>query len=390
MCSIAWYTGSMSKGHRQTETNFSLKDQLFNKPAVSGLAKRIKAVYPQFKEAQFVKHTVTKFPELELKQRLSWIRENLRTYLPDDYRKAVTILLNSLPEECDPHLSDDDFGEFIYAPYGEFVAIYGCTKKELAFSLNALEQITTRFSAEEAIRYFINAFPEETMKRLHKWATHKHYHVRRLVSEGTRPKLPWCIGIELQPGQAMPLLDVLYTDSTRYVTRSVANHLNDISKTNPQLVVDTLHRWQKAGGQQSDELAFIVKHSLRTLVKQGNPAAMQVLGYSPKPHITVQAQVAPTVAIGQALEFGCSITAQRTEPLLIDYAIGFQTKSGKVSYKVFKWKQATLKKGETLELQKKHAFKIMTTRTLYPGKHTLSIQANGTVQHEAYFNVTEK
>lgn len=258
---------------------FSLKDHLFNEVKVRKLAKDIKAVYPAFKEKEFGRSVVAEFPELELMQRIAHISAVLREYLPQDYLEALGVLVTSLPAPCDPSLSDDDFGEFIYAPYGHFVSEYGCEKKYLKESLAAIKEITQRFSCEWAIRNFLNTFPKETLTELKRWTRDSHYHVRRLVSEGTRPNLPWAKKVKLTSVDTLPLLELLYVDNTRYVTRSVANHLNDIAKAGPLLVVETLKRWQESGKQSEAEMKFILKHSLRTLVKQGNKDALALLGH---------------------------------------------------------------------------------------------------------------
>ncbi len=261
------------------EPKFSLKDSLFNRTKVEKIASEIHTVFPDFDRVGFVSQTVGKFPELELKARISWIADSLTSFLPTDFRAAVGILLAALPPACDPTLRDDDFGDFIYAPYSEFVVRHGCTTSDLDFSLQALKAITTRFSAEDAIRYFINAFPSETMGVLSVWAQDAHYHVRRLASEGTRPKLPWSQKIVLNPGAAAPILDTLFSDSTRFVTRSVANHLNDISKTDPDFVLAKLAEWRDSGKQSDKEMAYIVTHSLRTLIKQGHEETLSFLGF---------------------------------------------------------------------------------------------------------------
>lgn len=190
--------------------------------------------------------------------------------LPDDYAVAIGILLRSLPKPCSPHEVDDDFGDFIYAPYGYFVSTYGCNEEYLSISLDALHDLTKRFSVEGPIRVFLNTFPRETLACMNDWVTDEHYHVRRLVSEGTRPLLPWAQRINIEYTQGIPLLDVLYYDPTRFVTRSVANHLNDISKKDPDLVVFILKRWKKESKQNPKEMNYIIKHALRTAIKDGH------------------------------------------------------------------------------------------------------------------------
>ncbi|MEK7571426.1 MAG: DNA alkylation repair protein [Patescibacteria group bacterium] len=370
------------------EQKFLLKDYLFNESRVTKLAEQIAVVYPAFEKKKFIRTVVDRFPELELTPRIRWMSEQLKVFLPQDYREAVGILLASLPSPNDPTKTDNDFGEFIYAPYTDFVAKNGCNKKDLAFSLEALRQMTMRFSAEESIRYFINAFPEETMKTILTWSKDDHYHVRRLTSEGTRPKLPWAQKIVIDPKEAVPILDNLFFDKTRYVTRSVANHVNDLSKIDPSLVFSLLKKWQTSEKQDPKEMEYIINHSLRTLVKRGDKDAISFLNFSTDPQVSVSNfQIKDDqVVIGTALEFSFTITAQKDERLLIDYLIHFYNKARNGhNQKVFKLKKVALKKGESIIVTKKHPLKQMSTRTLYPGKHKLELQINGNKVAEKEF-----
>ena len=189
-----------------------------------------------------------------------------------------------------------------------------------------------RFSMEGYIRPFLAEYPDETLATLTIWADDPNYHVRRLVSEGTRPMLPWAPRIPIDVESPIPMLDKLHADPTRYVTRSVANHLNDISKINPELAISTSERWQKAALQNPKELTWMTRHALRTLIKSGDPSAMQLLGYSPNPVIDVDSLDVRTsdgvVRIGEVLEFGVTITAKSNERLLVDYVIDFVKKNG--------------------------------------------------------------
>lgn len=362
---------------------FSLKDHLFNEEKVKKIAFEIAAVYPSFQAKEFIKETVRKFPQLELKERIVWIRECLHVYLPQEYRKAVKILLDALPAPLDPNKTDNDFGQFIYAPYLDFLAAYGLQKKDVKFSLKALKEMTKRFSAEDAIRYFINTYPEETLAELTLWSQDAHYHVRRLCSEGTRPKLPWSQKIILPPGTAIKILENLYTDSTRYVTRSVANHLNDISKTHPEIVLRILKKWNKSKKQKPEEMGYITKHALRTLLKGGNAEALALLGFTETKGFVVRELVVHTQKVkrGSALEFSFSVDASQAVKLLIDYTVFFRGKNGTLSNKkIHKLTQLKLSAGETKKITKKHPLRAdMTTRTLYPGIHRVEVQINGRV-----------
>ena len=374
----------------QSNKKFLLKDHLFNRKKVESIAFELQRVHPTFQAKGFVSDTVKGFKERELKARISWMAEMLKKYLPPDYRKATKLILKSLPPPADPSLSDGDFGDFIYAPYNEFVFRYGCNENDLEFSLQALYQLTQRFSAEDAIRYFINAFPDRTMEKIHEWKYDSHYHVRRLCSEGLRPKLPWAKKIGLPLESALPVLDELFADSTRFVTRSVANHMNDISKEDPSLVVKTLLRWKSTGRQKPEEMAFIINHSLRGLIKQGHPEAMKLLGYAQNPAIRISDFTVPGKArIGSSLAFELTVHARKPCDLIIDYLIYFRNKVGELNRgKVFKLKRLRLDKGEEVHLRKTHQLQAnMTTRTLYPGEHMLELQINGQSRGKRSFEI---
>jgi len=361
---------------------FSLKDHLFHSAKVARLAQEIKAVYPEFNALHFHDAVVAAFPNLELKARIEHIRTCLRKYLPQDYQTAVNIILAALPAPLNENLTDNDFGDFIYAPYNDFVAHYGCSQELLAFSLSALKEMTKRFSAEDAIRYFLNAFPHETLAELTKWSKDTNYHVRRLCSEGTRPKLPWAQKIGIAVEDALPLLNHLYADKTRYVTRSVANHLNDIAKIQPDLVLQTLKSWQASQLQSPSEMCFILKHSLRTLIKNGNTEALSLMGFGDSLHISLlQLKFDEKVKIGSTLCFSFLINSLETKELAIDYILHFQSKQGTLSNKkVHKLKTFLATANTSIAVSKRHIFRAnMTTRQLYAGVHKVEIQVNGTI-----------
>ncbi len=370
---------------------FSLKDQLFNKQKVSYLASRIKNVYPQFEEQQFNAQILQQFPALELKQRISCIRIQLEKQLPNKFESALTIILNALPAELDPGKTDNDFGDFIFAPLSDFVAKNGLESQYLNLSFNALAEITKRFSCEDSIRYFINAHPQESWIFMQQMAQSDNYHQRRLASEGLRPKLPWCIGINIDYQKPLILLDRLYDDDTRYVVRSVANHLNDIAKIDAALVIQTLKKWQIANKQNKKEWNFLSKHALRTLVKKGNKPALELLGFDSNPKITVHNfnLKKTTLCLDNYLDFSFTINAQKDEKLVVDYKIIYPTNNQKVSEKVFKIKQLNIKQNTSIAVQKKHLFRLMTTKKLYAGKHQIHLKINGNIFEKAYFILNE-
>lgn len=372
---------------------FLLKDHLFNVGKVTYLAGLISAVQPSFKAKIFIKEVMGRFPELELKARIVWIAEVLGRHLPTDFTKASVIIVNALPPPLDINKSDDDFGDFIFAPLGEYVVQNGLTQQHLAQSLCTLREITQRFSMEDSLRYFLNVFPVETLAMCDTWVHDKNYHVRRLVSESTRPHLPWSKKINIDYTVAIKYLEILYTDTTRYVTRSVANHLNDISKLDSRLVVSTLQCWRQSSLQTKKELTWLTKHALRTLVKKGDPAALSVLGFEQSTGVVVTdlkiTSVRDQVTRGDTFTFMFEVIAKEDSNLLMDYCIDFVKASGSSKPKIFKLKALQLPAGESVTISKKHYLKAdATTFKLYPGIHMLSILINGQKLANLPFEVT--
>ncbi len=361
-------------------SGFSLKDQLFNREKVEYLAGLFQSADRSFKAQDFVGQTMKELTFLELKQRIVHIATHLERFLSIDFAVAADQILAALPPPLDPNNTDDDFGDFIFAPLGEFVVRNGLSVQHRKLSLKLLHAITQRFSMEYAIRFFINSWPKESLAELKKWSNDKNYHVRRLVSEGTRPMLPWSGRLKIDASYALPLLDVLHADPTRYVTRSVANHLNDISKSNPTVVLETLKRWKTQRKQSATELNWMTRHSLRTLVKQGNADALHLLGFHSNSQIIVSDfELAPSkVKIGEAIDFAFTLHVEKTEALLIDYVIEFVKSNGNLANKIHKIKQIEVVAGESVRVSKRHPFRAnATTFKLYPGTHFLRLQING-------------
>ena len=379
--------------HTNSKKKFSLKDELFNPVKVEKIALEIQTIYPLFDKNSFKKTTLDKFPQLQLKERISHIATTLHIYLPSNYKKALSILLDSLPQALDTKKTDNDFGDFIYATYAEFVRIYGCTKESINTSLDALKTISQRFSVEFAIRDFINNFPMQTLQMLEECSLSSNYHLRRLASEGLRPNLPWGKKITIDYHTPLLYLEKLYYDPTRYVVRSVANHLNDISKIDSTLVISTLNQWKASKKQKSQEMEYLITHALRTLLKNGDKQALELLGYTTNPSIEVSDFTLShkSIKIGESLELEFAITATQKSQLLINYTLGFRTKSGKLSPKVYKIKKLTLQKDESITLYKKHLFKpAMSTRTFYSGEQQLLLQINGKVYANETFILKDK
>ncbi len=368
---------------------FSLKDHLFNEQTVGQLAAEYAAGIAGFDAERFIREALAGFPERELMARMEWIADCLEGQLAPDFATMADQLLAALSERLDETKKDDDFGHFIHAIPGILAVRHGL-ETDRSRAMGLLYEATQRFSMEFYIRAFINRWPEETMAELAVWATDSNYHVRRLVSEGTRPRLPWATNIILTPEQSMPLLDSLHADPTRFVTRSVANHLNDLSKIVPDAVLELLAKWFREGRQSEKELVWMRRHALRTLIKQGHAGAMTALGY--RTDAPVKAQIIlgqPEVKIGDALTFEVILNNDEDLPVLIDYRIDFMRAGGKRAEKVFKLKSSDLRAGKVLKIKKSHRFKgDATTFTLYEGPHRIIAQVNGRDVAEVGFELT--
>lgn len=367
-----------------------LKDQLFNAETVGQLAQEYAAALPFFEAERFQRDALAGFAERELMARLDWLADCAGAQLSTNFPEMAEQLEAALPPPLDPALKDDDFGQFIHAVPGILAVRHGLEKYR-ARAMKLIYATTQRFSMEFYIRPFLNRWPAETLAALAVWAEDDNYHVRRLVSEGTRPKLPWARAVSLSPGQTLPLLDRLSADPARFVTRSVANHLNDMSKTDADLVVARLKAWAEAADQDPRELAWMTRHALRTAVKSGHPGALLALGYRQEAPAAVTLSLdAATVPIGDALAFSCEIAVTDEMPVLVDYRISFHRPSGRASQKVFKLRQGTARPGQPFTASKSHAMKgNATTFTLYPGRHAIVLQVNGVDRAEAFFDLTE-
>lgn len=345
---------------------------LYNEDTVSELASAVQAEFLPFDAVGFLERVFDDAWEgRELKQRMRHITTTLQPFLPLPYQEALSILQRVLPR-----LSRQGFEKMVFP---DFVEQYGLA--HFAVSMAALELFTQSVSAEFAIRPFIVRYPQRTMAQMLAWAEHPHAAVRRLASEGCRPRLPWGIALPAliaDPSPILPILDRLKEDSSEDVRRSVANNLNDISKDHPDLVIDTLRGWQAMG---APELRRLTSHALRTLLKQGHPDALALLGYRPDPKVHLsQLKVAPVVvpASGEVtISFDILSQSSQPESLLIDYIVHLVRANGSRTPKVFKLKTATIRPGEKITISKRHSFRPVTTRRYYPGEHFVEPQING-------------
>jgi 3-methyladenine DNA glycosylase AlkC len=280
---------------------------------------------------------------------------------------------------------------FLYLPHTLFVARHGLEHFEL--SMQAQYVLTQRFTAEFSIRPFIERYPEQTLAVLKKWARDRNPHVRRLVSEGTRPRLPWASRLrafQKDPSPVLTLLELLKDDPELYVRRSVANNLNDIGKDHPAVLVSTARHWMK---DADENRLWIIKHALRSAIKRAEPQALSVLGFGTQANVVVSAiNITPRrTYIGERIHIGFSLTnsARRTQAVLVDFCIYFIKANGMSKPKVFKLKQLTLVPGEAVALRKTVSLQEMTTRKHYPGIHRVEAVINGTAHPLGEFELSK-
>ena len=360
-----------------------LKDSLFNRQTVSILSNQISQVDNSFDQEGFISSCLKNFEGKELKDRMNEITRQLEIYLPYDFIQTMTILEKALQDSTASH--------FVYGGIFHYIEKNGCTDQYINESLYYLGELTKYFSSEFAIRPFLNNYPTETLSEVHKWALSDDFHKRRLASEGCRPKLPWAPNITIDYKTGAAVLNHLYSDTERYVTRSVANHLNDISKIDPTYVLNTLKKWSDEGKQTKAEMAYIINHSLRTLIKKGHPDTLQFLGYKANPKIVINdfSLEKESIKIGEKLHFEFMIHSNDNAKLIVDYIITYPTKLGKTTKKVYKLKVLPVKKGEIVHIKSSRSFKVISTRTLRAGSHQIDIQVNGQIFISKSFNLTE-
>jgi len=330
---------------------------------------------------------------LELKARAMLIAAVLEQQLPQDFESAAALIERALaPVDIGDASafasSEHGLRGWILWPFGEYAARRGIAHPERALAL--LHAITQRFTAEFAVRPILVAHPRLVYDTLAQWADDPSEHVRRLVSEGTRPRLPW--GLQLKtliadPSPSWPLLAALIDDTSAYVRRSVANHLNDIGKDHPELVAEWIARHLP---QASVERRALLRHASRTLIKQGHTRTLQLQGFGTALSGTAHLSLTPTrVRIGESLSMTVTIESVHTssQHLVIDYIVHHQRSNGTTSPKVFKGWVIDLAAKSSVTLRKRHSWRVITTRRYYPGLHRVDVQVNGAVVASEVFTL---
>jgi 3-methyladenine DNA glycosylase AlkC len=363
----------------------------FSPALVRRLAGDLARVHPAFPVRAFTADARKGLDGMELLDRGRHIARAMARHLPRDYPTAVEVLVRSLgPEHASDELLGAGMAPFYYFPHTAFVAEHGLDHFDL--SMRAQYELTKRFSAEASIRPYIGRDPERAFKVLRAWTRDRNPHVRRLVSEGTRLRLPWAprvAWLDAHPDRVLELLELLKDDPATLVRRSVANNLNDLGKIHPELLVRTCAAWLQ--GASPDRRALI-EHALRSAVKRGVPGALRLLGYGGKAAVTVENVriTPPRVAIGGrvSIAFDLRSTSKQPQELLVDLAVHFVKASGRATPKVFKLARLTLTPRGREALATSVSLAVHTTRKPQPGRHQVDVMVNGTRKPLGAFMVT--
>jgi 3-methyladenine DNA glycosylase AlkC len=368
---------------------------LLNRQTIVHAGQHLQQAWPTFDRQHFEAMALEGLDALELKARAAHIAAALDATLPDDFDRAAHILEATLapPKSAQegtakPADTAQGLSGWVVWPMTMWVARRGLPTPERA--LLALHAMTQRFTAEWAVRPFIERYPELCWPLLRRWAGDPSEHVRRLVSEGTRPRLPWGLqlkGLIADPSPTLPLLRLLQDDPSDYVRRSVANHLNDIAKDHPGQVADWVAEHLPGASPQCKAL---LRHACRTLIKQGDARTLALWGVGDRFDGQLNLEISPQqIRLGGSLQLRVSLQAasKRPQTLVIDYAVHHVKANGQTAAKVFKGWAVQLAPGEQRSLTKGHAVRPITTRRYYPGRHVVDLRINGVVEAQGAFTL---
>lgn len=345
-----------------------------------------KEVLPSLDKKKFMQYIFTQdWEDKELKQRMRHTTLVLNQFLHADFRKAAKQLEEITTRLKESNTSENIFG---YSFLPDYIELFG--QNHFDTSMHAIEAVTQFVSCEFAIRPFLLEQPEAVMRKMLQWSAHNNHHVRRLSSEGCRPRLPWAMAIPMlkkNPNPIFPILENLKSDTSEYVRRSVANNLNDISKDHPRLIIDITGKW-KGNNEKTDAL---LKHASRTLLKQGNKEILHHFGLKNNASFLLSdfKVITPQVQIGKELVFQFTVknNTKEKQTFRLEYAIYYLRQNGTLSKKVFKISERMYEAGEYYDITKKHSFRIITTKVFYPGIQKLSVILNGEERDSTAFEL---
>lgn len=372
---------------------------MYNEQFFDRFTKDLKLVINDFDAHEFVSQVMDNdWENRELKQRCKHITTVLKKFLLEDYKEAIAKILELLDsvEKRQSHFSKIDDKKFgLILEYGSildnYVEQYGLDDYDT--SIKAIERITQFTSCEFVTHPFIIRYPDEMMAQMLVWSKHKHWGVRRLASEGCRPRLPWAMALpnlKKDPIPIIPILENLKNDPARFVRLSVANNLNDIAKDNPKIVIELAKKWQG----ESEEVDWIIKHGCRTLLKQGNQEIMELFGFGSAVktiHIEELQISTPEVKVGDSLEFSFRLVngSDKKMKIRLEYGIYYQKANGTLTKKVHKISEKEYVAKSTTQITRKHSFKVVTTRKLHLGLHQIAVIINGSEFEKHNFKLIE-
>lgn len=354
-----------------------LKDQFFNKTYVTTLAADIQTGSPAFGATAFVASVLNRqWKSMELKERMHHVADCLHAALARNYKTCIRLLTPIVQNRI--REGRTSFGDMIFP---DFVERFGI--EDFKTSVRALEIFTLACSSEFAVRPFIVRYGDKMMQQMLVWSKHKNEHVRRLASEGCRPRLPWGMSLlefKKDPQPVLQILENLKSDTSEYVRRSVANNLNDISKDNLEIALATAERWLR----EDKESAALIRHALRNELKKGNPRALKLFALAQKTKASISGlRVTPQkIRIGEAVHFEFTLQTVHSERLRLEYWVHFVKASGGVSKKVFQIAERDFAAATKQAFKKKHRFQDFTTRKHYAGSHRIAIAVNGNKKAE--------
>ncbi len=361
----------------------ALKDH-FSKTFVKQWADRLIEVGADIDREQFLTTTLDNYEPLTLTQRSSKMAENIYDSVPGDVPGVLDALLSLLPDEKEAAEGVLNDGFWMW-PIGDYIRLYGTGHVDE--SMKACYELTKRFTAEFAIRPFLDANFDRVFPYLQRWVDDPNEHVRRLVSEGTRPRLPWATKLAVPTEPVLELLGSLRKDSSAYVRKSVANHLNDLAKDDSDRILTLLEGWYAEG---HEETTWIVRHALRNHFKKGDTRALALFGYmTPNVEVTALACEPSLVPVGEAVTVSFDLTnsGRADQSLMVDLIVCYQKANGRMSPRVFKFKDTVLAASETIRCEKRFSMVHRSTRQLYAGQHRVEIQVNGIVQDGVDFEL---
>ncbi|MES2353655.1 MAG: DNA alkylation repair protein [Pseudomonadota bacterium] len=359
--------------------NPALKE-MFDASRFRHVGEEVTAIYPSFDAKHFLALSLPGLDSLTLMQRLRRMTESLHATLPADYRKTLRIL-----RKLAPRINHG----FVTLVLPDYVGLYGLDDFDV--SMDALKFFTAFGSSEFAIRKFLRDDLARTLAVMENWSRDESEAVRRLASEGCRPRLPWSFRLDslvADPSPVASILENLKADTSLYVRKSVANHLNDITKDHPIWVLDRIESWPL----ENAHTAWIARHALRTLIKKGDRRALAVIGAGEKPKVFVHDFLVypQAITLGDRLSFSCRLESKssKAQRLVVDYIIHYVKKSGETSAKVFKLKELTLGSRETVSIARDQIIRDFTTRVHHPGCHEIEIVVNGESIARDFFNLS--